>query len=163
MANPFWVTYKRKYSLIGAKIMYSEPRVKHIKKYWSLFFQLLTLLKKLSKTRRCLMELTAHRPWHKSSARKCDEQTAKQGESRPAFLFHTLNDPCRRGVVSSLQKVNREVSWNLVLDSRGSIHSQEMIKMKWLRSRNPGFLVAFFLYSWTIRGWLKQSVICFKP
>jgi hypothetical protein len=30
---------------------------------------------------------------------------------------------------------------------RGGIHSQEMIEMKWLRSRSPGFLVTFFLYS----------------
>ncbi len=30
---------------------------------------------------------------------------------------------------------------------RGGIHSQEMIKMKWLRSRNPGFIVTIFLYS----------------
>ncbi len=49
----------------------------------------------------------------------------------------------------------------------GGIHSQEMIKMKWLRSRNPGFIVTIFLYSWTIwysgeslrQGLLNQSVI----
>ncbi len=52
----------------------------------------------------------------------------------------------------------------------GGIHSQEMIKMKWLRFRSPGFLVTFFLYSWTIwysggslrQGCLNQSVILFQ-
>jgi hypothetical protein len=29
---------------------------------------------------------------------------------------------------------------------RGGIHSQEMIKVKFLRSRNPGFLIGFFPY-----------------
>jgi hypothetical protein len=53
---------------------------------------------------------------------------------------------------------------------RGGIHSQEMIEMTWLRSRNPGFFFRFFLYSWTIlwsgeslrQGWLNQLVFLFK-
>ncbi len=68
------------------------------------------------------------------------EPAQLQSDRTPSAAGRTPPYPC--SVTTDLLELYKEC-W-------GGIHRQEMIKITWLRSRNPGFLVRFFLYSWTV-------------
>ncbi len=75
-----------------------------------------------------------------NKSKKGQNKTRETVLSKNSFLArfnqNMLRDQRMKRNMSSLQHV-----------TRGGIHSQEMIEMKWLRSRNPGFLDKIFLYS----------------